>query len=360
MVDGKFSLKIKILSFIAMVNVIMIHSYGAGTTNNLAPWCIFIQTFLFRSITYFAVPFFFIVSGFFFGRGTYLSNGGYKALVLKKVRTLLVPYFLWAIIGCAISFPLIMCSNYIAHRGLLERTFLMDGGGWPAIDLFFGITGLGPKHNLALWYVRALLIMFFVAPLFRAIVKTVGGRACLALGVLLVLWKPGLDVPYVTIKLGCFGWFLLGIGLSCERLECVNISKTMSSLLIVLYVFASLVDAVGVTWTHLFNSYVVVVVKRIIPIIGCVAWFCMISFFEIKNLSLPTYMGMTFWTYCMHGGVAGWLLSGILFAIGKSNVSVMIASIATIIGTLLGCMVAGAWVRGKTPRLYNMLQGGRP
>ncbi len=152
MVDNSLSKKITVLSFVAMMAVVMIHSHALGTIENPASWCVFLQTFFFRAITAWAVPFFFVVSGYFFAKSTYFrqTGGGCCHFIAKKARILLVPYLLWTIIGTAISVPLIMGNNFIMHRALLERTFLANGIGLEALDSFLGITSNGPSGNLAL------------------------------------------------------------------------------------------------------------------------------------------------------------------------------------------------------------------
>ena len=76
MIDNTVSRKIKVLSSVAMVAVVMIHSHALGTFERPAPWCLFLQTFLFRAITSWAVPFFFVVSGYFFAKCAYFAQGG--------------------------------------------------------------------------------------------------------------------------------------------------------------------------------------------------------------------------------------------------------------------------------------------
>lgn len=64
MEDNRTSVRVNITSVVAMVCVVMIHSYAIGSLERPAAWCVFAQTFLMRTATNWAVQFFFVVSGF--------------------------------------------------------------------------------------------------------------------------------------------------------------------------------------------------------------------------------------------------------------------------------------------------------
>lgn len=90
MTQEKISRKITVLSFLAMVSVVYIHHNAVGTFEP-ARWNAIIQGFLTRGISDWAVPFFFMVSGFWFARSRYVEDelGGYRKLILKRMKTLL-------------------------------------------------------------------------------------------------------------------------------------------------------------------------------------------------------------------------------------------------------------------------------
>lgn len=88
-VTESLSRKIKVLSFWAMISVLFIHSNTLGAFPEAASWNVFLQRFLTRALSSWAVPFFFIVSGFWFANGKY---DGWYSFLQKKVKTLLFPY----------------------------------------------------------------------------------------------------------------------------------------------------------------------------------------------------------------------------------------------------------------------------
>ena len=75
MTQEKISRKITVLSFLAMVSVVYIHHNAIGTFEP-AQWNAIIQGLLTRGISDWAVPFFFVVSGFWFASSSYVQEMG--------------------------------------------------------------------------------------------------------------------------------------------------------------------------------------------------------------------------------------------------------------------------------------------
>lgn len=69
-ITESLSHKIKVLPFWAMISVLFIHSNTLGAFE-VASWNVFLQRLLTRSLSSWAVPFFFMVSGFWFANGNY-------------------------------------------------------------------------------------------------------------------------------------------------------------------------------------------------------------------------------------------------------------------------------------------------
>lgn len=348
MVNSALSRKIKVVSFIAMVAVVMIHSHALGTFENPSPWCIFLQTLLFRAITSWAVPFFFVVSGFFIATSAYFRHEtGYKQLIERKMRTLLVPYLLWTIIGSAISVPLIMGNNYIMHRGLFERTFLANGFGWGAIDSFLGISSNGPSGNLALWYVRTLLIFFAFAPLWRFVLK-LNKTLTAVCGLLLVVFCSSPWIPYTGLRYSSFGWLFLGVSIGEFGAERVRLPRWLVVISGGVYIALSLYVASGGV-DHF----------SMMPISGILFWWGLYDWLLLSDRALPSYFSMSFWVYCLHGVITSWFLASTSYLLGKTDLVAMFASATSICGSLAICLTLGMAVKRYSPKAYTVLSGGR-
>lgn len=137
-IERDASEKLKVMSFVGSVLVVAQHSYAQAT---------FVQSLVTQSFTRLAVPFFFIVSGLLLYRDYECSARWAKAKVLSRCRTLLVPYFAWAVI-------VLLFSEGVSVQSARD-----------VLDVL-GITNASPYDAGHLWYVRTLfLFVLFAVPL---------------------------------------------------------------------------------------------------------------------------------------------------------------------------------------------------
>lgn len=108
MMNKKISENLRIASFIATVMVVYRHSlnylsfFDSWTRNGYNG---FIQDGI-MCITEVAVPYFFIVSGFFFFKYTYDSKKEYFKMLQRKSKSLGIPFLFWNIIGACVLLPI--------------------------------------------------------------------------------------------------------------------------------------------------------------------------------------------------------------------------------------------------------------
>lgn len=161
------SSKISNLSVLCALLVVLIH---VGFPSDEIGFGWFCDRFLVEGFSRVAVPFFFVVSGFFLSRH-FDEPGWYSRELRKRLSSLLVPYVVWLLIGTALVFPVMALADHMAHRPL-GYTVGLSGGRWQ------GVFGLdlrhGPTCNGALWYVRALLMFVLCAPGFKWLVTRFG------------------------------------------------------------------------------------------------------------------------------------------------------------------------------------------
>lgn len=344
-VTTELSLKIKTLSFGAMVSVLFIHSNTLGIFPEAAEWNVFLQRLLTRTLTSWAVPFFFMVSGFWFATGSY--ENWYK-FIKKKVQTLLVPYLLWALIGTLIVAPLIVFNNYVNGVPLLERTALGYSGVWNKINCLFGLTNAGPCGNLALWYVRSLFVFFLFAPLWKWLYQRMQWIPFYG-SLLLVLFFNEYNLPFFSVKAGSIGWILIGMGLANRKWDLNGSIKRGGAILLgSLWVGVSVLMALG-SWHIPLN---------INPMLGCLFLWMIYDCVLVKDI--PKWMlNKTFWVYCLHGCLAGYFLSGIPYVIGRTNLVTFGVTVITPVLMLVICILLSKACLLLFPKLYNLLCGGR-
>lgn len=147
--DLSLSDKIKVGSFLCTVLVVLRHSLNLqafGLTNGNGALAPYIEMGVSKQ-TEIAVPFFFIVSGFFFFRHTYYGKNEYVRMVVKKWHTLFVPFLFWNLVGMVVL--------------LVTRRFVFEEEWWR-----YGVQLLHSDWNGVLWYVRDIMTMMLLVPLY--------------------------------------------------------------------------------------------------------------------------------------------------------------------------------------------------
>lgn len=212
----QISYNIKIASLICTCFVVLRHSlnlrafWGIDYIDN---YCGFIELG-FSTLTEFAVPFFFFISGYFFFQRDYYNFNKYKEMLRKKSKTLLLPFIIWNIIGAIIL--------YIYNPSMFNSSISNI-----TIDFLLG------KWNPPLWYVRNLILMMILYPLYGWIFKTSNliYKICVILA-LLYFWIP-VDCSWYSIE----GWlfFIIGGVFTQENFK-IKISSYILYLLIVIWI----------------------------------------------------------------------------------------------------------------------------
>ena len=189
--------KIRWGSFVATYMVILRHSSNIlaffGKDSTPPSFLLEIEKFVCVA-TDIAVPYFFLISGYFFFKGNYYKKGEYTNMIKKKSNSLLLPFVLWNVVGL---------FWLLAYRPELV-------GGTPiewlrnlAISQWYG----------ALWYVRDLMIMMLFVPLYQwALICNDKYRKWVLLVIYIGLfwwWKP-VDCNLLSTE-GCFFFFMGGI-----------------------------------------------------------------------------------------------------------------------------------------------------
>lgn len=206
MISQYNSSKIKALSLVAAFMVVQIHScYGVGMSRL---WGKLYKIFMVEGIYGFAVPFFFIVSGYFFmnrydGSARWWIDGIYK-----RIRSLILPYFVWVIL-------------YICIVRFLFGDFRMK----PLLD--FGIITVTPANG-SMWYVKVLFFMCIGSPLLIASMEWL--RKCSSM----VLWAfllgglmLGLPIPGFKTYWRAAFYFCIGIGISMGIFDKIAINRVV-------------------------------------------------------------------------------------------------------------------------------------
>lgn len=149
--------RIALMSLVAVVMVVFIHTAQHPAYEMWSWWSM--QIFG-HGICNMAVPFFFIVSGYFLGHH-FGESGWWRTQVLKRVKTVLVPFFAWNLI----------C--FVHSMGYALMTNLKVGVAWnfelpvDSVSLM-RVLGVYPDYPFSVptWYLRALFLYVLISPIF--------------------------------------------------------------------------------------------------------------------------------------------------------------------------------------------------
>lgn len=333
------SRKCRWLSVVAMFAVIIIHCNSIGTFADASYWNRFFQQAFSRVGTSWAVPMFFVISGYWAYQS--LQKETYRKLIRKKVRGLLVPYVCWAVLGALIVLPLICFNNMVMHRTILERTVFAQSSVWSFCDALLGITRGGPMGNLALWYVRTLMLLFLFSPIEHIIVCKLRWWA-LFISLILILVCPKYSIPFMSIESLGVGCFLLGMSLG----ELGLMQRQLPRLWTIGIGLAWFVGVIIWTRLSILEQQPTIPFQYSIPLLGGLMWFGLYDWFGERIRFSVLLERKTFWVYCLHGVLVGYFVSGGYFILGKTNaVSIILALLSPVL-VLAVCWGGVLFARG--------------
>lgn len=159
------------LKFIAIIMVVFIHvgnelpaSFDSGgfTFQSVT---LFLKQFITNGISRVAVPIFFFISGYLASRQWGARGYFYRLDILKRTKTILVPYLMWSLVLFSI-FWLVQLSD--ATHKFFNKGLIQDMLPGEALSTLY-ITPIPYQ----LWFLRDLYVLFLLGPiLFAAVKKT--------------------------------------------------------------------------------------------------------------------------------------------------------------------------------------------
>lgn len=176
------SRKFRFWSFTSMLLLVVVHGYNLEV-RYLQPWTIpgepmtftaFFEYLLANALLRFRIPMLFIISGYLFAMH---DDAPYGRRILKRTRTLLLPYVLWS----ALSLLFILSLEYSTlGRELLLSTRFMQADehrfflSQYTIGETIGRWIFGPPAY-QLWFIRSLFLYNLLAPLLtNAVLHRIG------------------------------------------------------------------------------------------------------------------------------------------------------------------------------------------
>lgn len=227
------------------------------------------------------VPAFFMISGFLFFRGaSNLDRAFYRNKWRSRWRSLVMPYFLWNLIGLSLTlfkaspfggaFVEIYSDYWPTHQSLLSWLSHVVTG-------FFQLTIYPYPYDFPLWFIRDLIIFVIVSPIIGYIVQRFGRWSLIVIFVCCPIMNQITDWgQFITIIYFFFGAW-------CSYYATPNINYRFVYALIAIAVVC--VASLYLLEMSSFATDVVVIVKNVsIDILA----YCLAKHFVRRGATLPT------------------------------------------------------------------------
>lgn len=315
-------------------------------------WQLFVS---YDALTMVAVPFFFLASGFFLG-GHIGERNWYCAEVVKRVRSLLVPFFLWNVAFFVFMIGLEFVSAAVGFNPRMPM---------PAHESFGDVVnavGLNPFCSPVLgplWFVRTLFLFVLVSPMLARIWRV--SRMVVAFVVMIVVvsfaMRYGTDavrqIIEYTFSLEGVLYFALGIGLRRRQVGMqVGKHAGRAALWLGILIF------VGMALFRRFGGDVFLVPVRLIG--TALLMYGMWSVIPERRV-LGAYSDIVFPIYLMHKFFLV-ILAGIVSCLGWREYVTqksVILYFGRLLVVLLLARLSVSFMRRFVPRIAAWLFGGR-
>ena len=284
---SRLSASIACIRFPLIITIILYHAYIVTPISNHQLYYQFIYPFgLWIGET--GVPAFFFISGLFF----FYSQKSFFQKIKSRIRTLVIPYFLWNTIMLILFIITFIIGYHIVINNVKEiGDYLIidyiraywDCGDWNE--------GIGKPIYPPMWFLRNLMILCIISPLIEYIIIKSGLLLPLITS---IIWinTPNMGLTYESISAFCLGAFF-----SIKKINLLDVFSRYKVVMFGLFVFLGVLDIITHTLypvpynlqVHRISIYMNILM---IPAIG--------SILIEKRLNMSFFSPMSFFIYCIH------------------------------------------------------------
>ena len=346
--DSFFWKKKEFISFLLSILVLFIHSYFAQDVADSSLISVVnhkVSYFFSRSITQFAVPMFFILSGISFFKG--YQNKKYIGKIKNRLVTLVIPYLLWNTIW--------MAWEIFTSRGFVAK-FTGNNEPFPLslINLLKGVFFFG--CNNPFWFIFDLIVFSFAAPLVFLLIKNkyVGIISVIVLSVVSLF---GIHLPMnIFYYPMAIVFYLMGaiIGYHFFDFASQKSSKPMqiaSFIFLLAYILAKNIVPQNL---HIDNY----LTQTIVYTLAAFSLWNVVDVF-IEQIKPRAIYRRSFAIYAMHLNVALVILKILAFCTPKNEWLEIPKFIIMVVSTLIIVNLICAFLEKFVPKVYATLMGNR-
>lgn len=341
-----------------MILLVFIHSYNVtdfpldanSTINEPLTPTNFIEYFLTNGLLRFRIPLLMAISGYFVA---YKQDVTYLQLVIKKLRTLILPYLLFSLLSLAAIALVEYCFMANATEGLWGKKISNYG----IHDVFYRIV-ISPIP-FQLWFLRVLFLFTMAYP----VIKYVIHKAPICCLLILFILRIAFNSSHYTLIF----YFAIGVFL---QLKAINITTKPTFLKSKLWLLAVLVLITFKTFVAfhgkaIFGDYTGFVLKiihlaHVLPTIFLI-WFGIdkLANYCMNQRWFQSLSTASFFIFACHEPLMVMLIKPYVAFLGGGESAKFIAFFTLPLAMLAFCIGLNTLVFKISPSLYGLLTGGR-
>lgn len=337
--------EIEYLRFPLTLFVVMEHTFPQFTPDRTDITCKAFDIFLRGN----SVPVFFFISGWLFFNGyRSFSRDFFMGKLRRRVRTLLVPYILWNIFAIVLIWLTLQCgmSGYASYSGPFSPTprNLLNCFWTYDMALVGGFAPSAYPVNVALWYVRDLMVLCCLSPVICLCVRK--SRAAI-LAVCALIWA-------TTLNPSAF-FFTSGACLSVRGHGILSAKRPLVMLSLMAYVVSC-----AALFALPYGSSAAYVVKQVSIIAFVPLAFTLFSRIKLRhfNMRLASASVLIYFAHQPVCGKVHKLLSSLIMPSGC--LSELVVGIMAVMVTVAAICAFYLIAQRYIPKTLNVLTGRNP
>ena len=352
--NAYLSNKLKVLSLISIILVVFIHANIniPDNTNFLYENSAFLQYFISQGIARISVPLFFTISGYLYFISFSCSLNDYWIKTKKRMKTLILPYFITSFSVFIIYYLAIVISkNFFNSSGKF-----LDQSLGEMLDVIF-------IHPLPyqLWFLRDLIVLVFLSPFIYYLFKYLKFHFII---VLFFLWLQIISFNFYIFSNEGILFFSLGGFLTLKKHFLIEKRKgNFYYLIIGFWVLLLIIKSIYNINYGVANKTSDILLKISI-ISGIISVWALYDIF-IKEKEKPSIFFIrisqySFFIYLIHEPILLSILKKISsIIIRKSELFTSFFYFFNTCITIALSIIIAKILQKYTPKLYNIMTGGR-
>lgn len=361
-INEYLSKKISFLSLVSMIAVVFTHAYNY-TDTFLQPHTIIteglhpvacVQYAISNALTRFAVPMFFMISGFLFFVGKEFGASTYVKQVKKRCKSVLSVFVIFSVISFAVC-HLIFKFTGEGIIGMIDERIIKN----PLYAL------LQNPFAFQLWFLAQLFIMSIVSPVIYFLIKRLKFIFPIILACLWFADKHLVVWGYTLFNSDAYMFFTLGAYIAVKELNFKTLyqkTENTKTWIVSLVLWIAVVTAYTLfSATAEKSSCVQLILFKLSVLLGIVSVWLSYDRFSARLLEHPVTKTLTennFMVYLLHEPLLHIIFMSTVTYFKSDMVHILLYFVLPVIIILL-CAYIGKILRNKYPRLNSIITGGR-